>query len=587
MRLIDRIFPFLLSCCIITLLLCSFLVTSATAAENSSEDNTRVLKATWGASGGDWGFPSPLTFYPRGPGYVMMSFCFDPLVWTDEQGNITGMLASSWEGSTDGLIWTFHLRHDVKWHDGEPFKANDVVFTYNYIKGKAAISPIGASWYNTAVIESLEAPDDYTVRIKLNQPYAPFMQQVAAVVPIMPEHIWKDITDPAKYMDKKAAIGTGPFILENYDKDQQSYKYSANENYFLGKPVINTLIFVKSTDPVISLKVGDVDEAGLTLDQVQALNDSHNMKVVKGPGYWVYRLRFNIPSNPILGNTDIRKAIYHSLDCEDIQKKVLHGGGIAGNPGYVPPYSSWYNSNVTQYAYDPAAANKILDNAGYSKKDSDGIRLTPEGKRLEFQLLYTSDQQSQRTAELIQSYLKNVGIGVVFKPGDMKTVDGLVNAGNFDMAIYSHGTSTDPARMLNSFPESTGWNNTEFVSLANKQMSTLDEQERKALVDKMQVLIADNVPTIPLMYRNVYSACNSDKFDGFFYTPGGVGGGVPTEYNKLVFVNGKWNEQSTVQAGNKSSSANNTPGANKMNAPGILPAVLSFAAVCMLFRSKK
>ncbi len=78
-----------------------------------------------------------------------------------------------------------------------------------------------------------------------------------------------------------------------------------------------------------------------------------------------------------------------------------------------------------------------------------------------------------------------------------------------------------------------------------------------------------------------------DKFDGFFYTPGGVGGGVPTEYNKLVFVNGKWNEQSTVQAGNKSSSANNTPGANKMNAPGILPAVLAFAAVCMLFRSKK
>ncbi|MDQ1255226.1 MAG: peptide/nickel transport system substrate-binding protein, partial [Euryarchaeota archaeon] len=566
MRLLDRIFPFLLSCCIITLLLCSFLVTSATAAENSSEDNTRVLKATWGASGGDWGFPSPLTFYPRGPGYVMMSFCFDPLVWTDEQGNITGMLASSWEGSTDGLIWTFHMRHDVKWHDGEPFKANDVIFTYNYIKGKAAISPIGASWYNTAVIESLEAPDDYTVRIKLNQPYAPFMQQVAAVVPIMPEHIWKDVTDPAKYMDKKAAIGTGPFILENYDKDQQSYKYSANENYFLGKPVINTLIFVKSTDPVISLKVGDVDEAGLTLDQVQALNDSHNMKVVEGPGYWVYRLRFNIPSNPILGNTDIRKAIYHSLDCEDIQKKVLHGGGIAGNPGYVPPYSSWYNSNVTQYAYDPAAANKILDNAGYSKKDSDGIRLTPEGKRLEFQLLYTSDQQSQRIAELIQSYLKNVGIGVVFKPGDMKTVDGLVNAGNFDMAIYSHGTSTDPARMLNSFPESTGWNNTEFVSLANKQVSTLNEQERKALVDKMQVLIADNVPTIPLMYRNVYSACNSDKFDGFFYTPGGVGGGVPTEYNKLVFVNGKWNEQSTVQAGNKSSSANNTPGANKMNA---------------------
>lgn len=308
-----------------------FLSSAAATAENTVEESNRVFKATWGASGGDWGFPSPLTFYPRGPGYVMTSFCFDSLVWPDETGNFTGLLASSWENSPDGLTWTFYLRENVTWHDGEPFTADDVIFTYDYIQGKAAISPIGAGWYNTAVIESVEAPDKYTVRIKLNRPYAPFMQQVAAVIPIMPEHIWKDVSDPTKYMDDKAAIGTGPFILEDYNKDQQSYKYSANENYFLGKPVIDTLIFVKSTDPVISLKVGDADEASLTLDQVQALKDSENMKVIQGPGYWVYRLRFNIPANSILENTEIRKAIYHSLDCEEIQNKVLHGGGVAGS----------------------------------------------------------------------------------------------------------------------------------------------------------------------------------------------------------------------------------------------------------------
>ncbi len=90
---------------------------------------------------------------------------------------------------------------------------------------------------------------------------------------------------------------------------------------------------------------------------------------------------------------------------------------------YVPPYSGWYNSDVTQYAYDPEAAGKILDEAGYDEVGSDGIRLTPDGEKLEFQLLYTSDQQNQRIAELVQSYLKNVGIGVVLKPGDTKTVD--------------------------------------------------------------------------------------------------------------------------------------------------------------------
>lgn len=581
---IGKVFSFLLSFFIISSVFGPLFLFPAAAAENSGEDSARVLKATWGASGGDWGFPSPLTFYPRGPGYVMTSFCFDSLVWPEETGNFTGLLASSWENSPDGLNWTFYLRENVTWHDGEPFTAGDVTFTYDYIQGKAAISPIGAGWYNTAVIESVEALDDYTVRITLNQPYAPFMQQVAAVIPIMPEHIWKDVSDPTKYMEDEAAIGTGPFILEDYDKDQQSYKYSANENYFLGKPAVDTLIFVKSTDPVISLKVGDVDEASLTLDQVQALNDSENMKVIEGPGYWVYRLRFNIPANDILENTEIRKAIYHSLDCEEIQNKVLHGGGIAGNSGYVPPYSVWYNPNVTQYAYDPAAAEKILDEAGYDEVGSDGIRLTPDGEKLEFQLLYSSDQQSQRIAELVQSYLKDVGIGVVLKPGDTKTVDGLVNAGNFDLAIYSHGTSTDPARMLNSFPTSTGWNDTGFVSLANQQMSTIDEEERKELVDQMQVLIAENVPTIPLLYRNVYSACNQDKFDGFFYTSGGVGGGVPTEYNKLVFIYGEWNGQGTASTGSNPASSVDSP---SMNAPGILTALMAFAAVFMLYRLKK
>jgi peptide/nickel transport system substrate-binding protein len=566
----------------VAILLSIFIISSIfvlPAAASETNEQERVFKASWGtSSSADWGFPSPLTFYPRGPGYIMTSYCFDTLIWPDETGNFTGLLAKSWERSEDGLEWTFHLRDGVTWHDGEAFTANDVAFTFDYIRGKASISPIGSGWYNTGIIESVEALDDHTVRITLKQPYAPFMQQVAAVIPIMPEHIWKDVSDPSKYMEKDAAIGTGPFILEDYDKNQQSYKYSANVNYFLGKPVIDTLIYVKTSDAVISLKSGDIDESGLTLDQVQALDESDNMNIISGPGYWVYRLRFNIPSNTVLNNTDIRKAIYYSLDCEDIESRVLHGGGIAGNPGYIPPYSSWYNPDVTQYNYDISEANRMLDDAGYQNRDTDGIRLDAQGKRLEFQLLYTSDQQSQRLAELIQTYLKDAGIGIIFKPGDMKTVDGLVGAGNFDLAIYSHGTSTDPARMLNSFPTSTGWNNTEFMDLADEQMSTMNESRRKVLVDRMQVLIADNVPTIPIMYRNVYSATNKDKLGGFFYTPGGVGGGVPTEYNKLVFIYGTWN--------NESAETENTT-SNTTDSIGIAGSIVAIAAVFFLKRDRK
>lgn len=500
----------------------------------------KTWTSSWGASGGDWGYPLPFSFYPRGPGYTMMSFIFDTLVWPDSTGELTGLLARSWESSSDGLTWTFHLRENATWHDGTPVTAEDVKFTYGFIANKSAISPIGAGWYDTSVVKNVEVVDDHTVKIVLAKAYAPFLTQVAAVIPIIPEHIWKDVADPAKYTDKKAFIGSGPFILDDYSAEQQSYKYSANKNYYLGAPAIDTLMFVKSADPVISLKKGEIDEAGLTYDQVQTLNDTSNIKVVSGDGYWVYRLRFNLPNNTALNNVDVRKALYYALNCDEIQSKVLHGGGVAGNPGYVPPYSAWYDPNVAQYAYDPAKANQLLDAAGYNKKDTDGIRLTPDGKRLEFQLLYTSDTQTQRIAELIQSYFKAVGIGITFKPGDTKTVDGLVGAGNFEMAIYSHGTSTDPARMLNSFPTSTGWNNTTFNNLAKQQVSAVKDSDRKALVDQMQVLIADNVPTIPLVYRDVFTGFNKDKFDGFFFTPGGIGGGVPTEYNKLVFIYGTW-----------------------------------------------
>ncbi|TQD27642.1 ABC transporter substrate-binding protein [Methanolobus vulcani] len=541
MKLNKKVISFFLS----MMLIISVFLLPATGSENEEKQN-RVFTSSWSQlTTADSGFPSPFTFYPRGDGYIMMSYCFDTLIWPDENGEFIGLLADSWESSADGIEWTFYLRENVTWHDGEPFTANDVVFTINYMKEKAHVSPVGSSWYNTAIIDNVKAPDDHTVIITLKQPYAPFMQLVLDVIPIMPEHIWKDVSDPSTYMEEDAVVGTGPFILEDYDKEQKSYKYSANKDYFLGEPVIDTLIYVQTSDPILSLKTGEVDESSLSFDQVQALSDQDNLKVISGPGYHVYRLRFNIPSNAILNDTDVRKAIYYSLDCEDIMSRVLHGGGVVGNPGYVPPYSKWYYPGVTKYAYDPEKANQMLDDAGYQNKDTDGIRIDPDGNRLEFQLLYPTEQQSQRLAELIQTYFKEVGIGIILKPGDRMTVDGLVGSGNFEMAIYTHATATEPGNMLNSFPTSTGWNNSEFMSLATEQMVTMDEEKRKELVDRMQVLIADNVPTIPVFYRDMYSACNQEKFDGFFYTPEGIAGGIPVEYNKLAFIYGNWNGEST------------------------------------------
>lgn len=123
----------------------SVFIVPTMAADTQSTSDEKVLKISWGTSGGDWGFPSPLAFYPRGPGYTMMSFCFDTLVWPDSTGDFTGLLAKSWEQSADGLTWTFHLRDNVTWHDGEHFSTNDVKFTYDYLSNKSIISASGST----------------------------------------------------------------------------------------------------------------------------------------------------------------------------------------------------------------------------------------------------------------------------------------------------------------------------------------------------------------------------------------------------------------------------------------------------------
>ncbi|TQD27643.1 ABC transporter substrate-binding protein [Methanolobus vulcani] len=570
----------IISLALSVLIISSILFLPATASETSDVQQERVFTTTMsGYTTLDGGFPSPLAFNTRGGGYVMTSNCFDTLVWPDQNGEFIGLLAESWESSKDGIEWTFNLRENVTWHDGEPFTAEDVVFTIDYMKDKSLATSIEASWYYTHLIESTEALDEHTVLITLNQPYAAFIPLVAGVIPIMPEHIWKDIPDPKKYTEKEAAIGTGPFILEDYDMDQKSYKFSANKDYFLGEPIIDTLIYIQTSDTLLSLKTGEIDESSLTFDQVQAIEESDNLKVISGPGYRVYRLRFNIPSNTILNDIDVRKAMSYSLDCEDIESRVLHGGGTPGNPGYVAPYSKWYNPNVMQYAYDPEKANQMLDEAGYQERDKDGIRLDAEGNRLEFQLLHSSDQQSQRLAELVQTYLEDIGIGIVLKSGDMQTVEGLVSEGNFDLAIHMHGTTNYPGRMLNPLPSITGWNNSEFVALAEEQIVTVDEEKRKELVNRMQVLIADEVPTIPIMYKDLFSACNQDTIDGFFYTPDGIAGGSFMECNKLVFIYGTWNGESTEAAEDIST--------NSADGIGILGSAAVLLCVFLLRRDKK
>ena len=166
-------------------------------------ETTQIDSYTIADATGDWGFPNPYSSYQRGPGYIRMSLIFETLVWKDADGFVPA-LAKSWHYDKDNNAYVFELKENVKWHDGMPFSADDVVFTFNYI--------MEHEYYYTdySAVKSVTAEGN-KVTITLNQPFAPFLDAVAGTVPIMPRHIWEGVSEPEDFRTAEAAVGTGPF----------------------------------------------------------------------------------------------------------------------------------------------------------------------------------------------------------------------------------------------------------------------------------------------------------------------------------------------------------------------------------------
>ncbi|MCW3141970.1 MAG: ABC transporter substrate-binding protein [Methanophagales archaeon] len=509
----------------LAILLCSVFSGVVVASEE------KVVKFGGSTLGGDFGYPSPYAFYPRGMGYIYLSFGFDTLTWKDETGVIP-WLADSWEMSDDGKAWTFHLHRGVKWHDGEAFTADDVKFTFDYMKEHPR-----PKWFKSLeYIDRVDALDDSTVVIHLKKPVADFLVTIAGDVPIIPKHIWSGVEDPKKFRSKEAVIGTGPFKLVEYNKEEGYYLWEANEGYFKGKPLVDKLISTKVSDTALALKTGHLDEASYwrkDIDVVAEFEDNPNFKIIEGPGYWVLQLIFNCEKYPT-NITEFRHAISYGIDNDEIIQKVVHGGAIPANPGILQPGIEWHNPDLLGYEHNVTRANEMLDALNFIDSNGDGIREYPTGEDMEFELITIS--KFSREAELIQSQLEEVGIKINVKPMDKSTVDTILKEGNFFLAINGHGGCSYPDILeAPDWPAST-YHNDSYDSIFEEQATTMDFEERKQLVYQLQETIADDLPVYALYHPKRWAIFNPEKLDTWFYTKNGIAHGIPYELNKLVFV---------------------------------------------------
>ncbi|WP_018751644.1 ABC transporter substrate-binding protein [Paenibacillus sanguinis] len=500
----------------------------AVAEDSPASADVPLLRLAWAGAG----YPSPFAFSASGPGgFLRNSFLFDTLTWKDSTGVIP-WLAKSWKISEDGLSYTFELEPEVKWHDGQLLTAADVVFSFDYYKEHPFM------WTgDISQIESVTASGDLQVTFRLKGKYAPFLSDLVGIVPIIPKHVWETVDNPVEYRDPAALVGTGPYVLEEFDEKSGQYAFVANENYFKGYVKVKEIQYLNPSNKILALQNGEIDATMTTsYGDVEQLTQAGLDVIQSDPTGSALRITFNLQHEQ-LKDKKLRQAIAYAINRADMAQKITGAEPMVGSAGIIPPDSDWFNTKVKSYDYQPEEAEKLLDELGYVK-NSKGIR-----DKLRLSVMVSS---TSKEAQFVQEDLKKIGIELTIKQVDGAAFTAAMGENQYDMAITGHiGLSGDPdflrlwflGEASNAYAaRGKVFDEQNFQQLAVSQKEELDPTARKLIIDQMQDVLADELPTLVLYHRPFYYLYQPQVFAGWFNTSGGIGDGIPLWDNKAAFI---------------------------------------------------
>ncbi|MYH49806.1 MAG: ABC transporter substrate-binding protein, partial [Gammaproteobacteria bacterium] len=419
----------------------------------------------------------------------LLAYLFEGLTevsWlTDE---VEPALAESWEHSADGLTWTFNLRRDVRWHDGEPFTARDVEFTFNRIIYNPDIPTSARAAFQFRYLDEAgawqEAPmtvaavDDYTVRFVLPTPFAPFLRSMGTS--IYPRHILEPHVEAGTFdalwgvdSDPAEVVGTGPFTIESYTPGE-GVVLVRNPDYWLRDAEGNALPYIERVvhllvpsidDDLAKFRAGEVDAYGMRGQDYALLEPEQqegNFTIHRrGPAFGTTFLGFNLNagSNPESGEpyvapemlawfseVEFRRAVAHSIDKARIIDEVQHGLGYPQWASISPAAGDFHNPFVRRHEYDVAGANAILDGLGWTDRDGDGVRADLAGNPISFKLVTNVDNDVRaRVAAIIDEGLDLIGIDARFEPIDFGDLVGqLTTTYDWEAMIVGLSGGTEP-----------------------------------------------------------------------------------------------------------------------------------------------
>jgi peptide/nickel transport system substrate-binding protein len=443
----------------------------------------------------------------------LVELIYSGLLKYDGQGNLVNNLAESYEISQDQKTYTFHVRKDVKWHDGEPLTAADVFFTVNAVQDPAYKSPLRQSWQGVEISQK----DEYTVEFLLKNPYFGFLNNLT--LGILPKHIWENIT-PEKFSlvnDNLRPIGSGPYRVVDFQKDSSgnilSYALHSFKDYFDRQANISEFNFYFYPDDDVMIDAynkKEIDGMGnITPEKIDAIKTQkstviHSLNI---PRY--FAIFFNQTKSIPLATSDVRQALAYGTDRQEIIDRVLHGKGISMYSPFLPQMKE-YENDVSKYDYNISKAQDLLDKNGWKINGDNKIR-EKNGEKLEIEIFTTDWPELAQTADIIREQWEKIGVGVkvnVLTVSDLqqnyirpREYESLLfgQAVNFNSDPYPFWHSSqkrDPGLNLSLFDNKKA---DELLDAARQEM---DEGKRIQDYRDFQKIVSQEIPAIFLYSPN-------------------------------------------------------------------------------------
>lgn len=473
--------------------------------------------------GGDRGLPSPYMHHKNGVGVAFTTFVFDALIWRDRDGNLAPALAKSWTVSKDFKKYTFEINPKAKWHDGKPLTAEDGVFTFEYYKKYPY--PM-ADW---SMVDKVTLINKYKFSIELTEAFMPFLETSVIMAPILPKHIYSKVSNPYEFVGAGVKTGSGPYKIAQYNKAQKSYQFVANQEYYQGKPKVDEIRVVAMQPPAALAANKKSRDAYIIplpgMPKLTAMAKKSGLDILKYSMTHPVKLKFNL-KNPLLAKREVRQALAHSINAQDIVDKAYYGAAEIWSAGGLNSLAKdkKINPQIKQYAYNPKALDPYVKSMQKSK-----WRLV-------------TDPRMKNAALVIADALKTKGIKVELIVVGKGAAWQMLAKDQYELALVSYSVMGDPDTLRFSIigKRKDGDNyfaNKRLVDLLQKQTKETNSSTRAAMIKEAMALYAEDIPSLSLVSKISLIAYDKNKIS-LYFPPKGIGRGIPFALDKMFFVRG-------------------------------------------------